>query len=79
MRIQFVFNNDFGRTVDIDVSEVPDDEQTKAIEDDIYSAMEKYEEENGCFADFDYYECCFEVVQKHIHIAENRVVKTLYI
>ena len=76
MRIQFVIGTNIENTIDIDVAEIPTDEQTKSIEDDIYNAMEEWEENNGDFSDFDYYMCCFEAVQKHVQIGENRIVKT---
>ena len=79
MRIQFVLGTNVENTIDIDVAEIPTEEQTKAIEDDIYKVMDEWEEENGDFAEFDYYICCFEAVQKHIHTAENRIVRTIYI
>lgn len=79
MRIQFVFGTDAENTIDIDVSEVPTEEQAKAIEDEVYNKMDEWEEENGDFAEFDYYMCIYEAVEKHIQIAENRIVKTIYI
>lgn len=79
MRIQFVLGTDMENTVDIEVAEVPTEEQVKAIEDEIFNTMDKWEEENGDFSEFDYYMCCFEAVQKHIHTAENRIVQTIYI
>lgn len=79
MRIQFVLGANVENTIDIEVAEVPTEEQAKAIEDDIYKVMDEWEEENGDFADFDYYMCCYNAVQKHIHTAENRIVKTIYI
>ena len=79
MRIQFVLGTDMENTVDIEVAEVPTEEQAKAIEDEIFNTMDNWEEENGDFSEFDYYMCCFEAVQKHIHTAENRIVRTIYI
>ena len=79
MRIQFVLGTNVENTIDIEVAEVPTEQQVKAIEDDIYNRMDKWEEENGDFAEFDYYMCCFEAVQKHIHTKENRIVRTIYI
>ena len=67
MRLQFVFGTDAENTIDIDVSEVPTKEQAEAIENGNY------------FADFDFYMCCYNAVQKHIHTKENRVAKTFYI
>ena len=58
---------------------MPTEEQAKAIEDEIFNTMDKWEEENGDFSEFDYYMCCYDAVQKHIHTAENRIVRTIYI
>ena len=55
MRIQFVLGTNVENTIDIEVTEVPTEQQVKAIEDDIYNRMDKWEEENGDFAEFDYY------------------------
>ena len=79
MRIQFVLGTNVENTIDIEVTEVPTEQQVKAIEDDIYNRMDKWEEENGDFAEFDYYMCCYESVEKHMQIAENRIVRTIYI
>ena len=80
MRIQFVLGTDVENTIDIEVAEVPTEEQAKAIEEDIYKVMDEWEQEHGnYFADFDFYMCCYNAVQKHIHTKENRVVKTFYI
>ena len=79
MRIQFVLGTNVENTIDIDVAEIPTEEQTKAIEDDIYKVMDKWEVENGDFAEFDYYMCIYEAVEKHIQIAENPIVKTIYL
>lgn len=79
MRIQFVFGTNVENTIDIEVSEVPTKEQAEAIENEVYNTMDKWEEENEDFTDFDFYMCCYEAVQKHVHTAENRVVKTFYI
>lgn len=79
MRIQFVLGTNVENTIDIEVAEVPTEQQVKAIEDDIYNRMDKWEEENGDFAEFDYYMCCYKAVEKHMQIAENRIVRTIYI
>ena len=79
MRIQFVLGTNMENTIDIEVAEVPTEEQTKAIEDEIFNTMDKWEEENGDFAEFDCYMCCYEAVQKHIRTAENHIVRTIYI
>lgn len=79
MRIQFVLGTNVENTIDIDVVEIPTKEQAEAIEDEIYNKMDEWEEENGDFAEFDYYGCIYEAVEKHIQIAENPIVKTIYI
>ena len=79
MRIQFVLGTNVENTIDIDVAEIPTKEQAEAIEDEIYNKMDEWEEENGDFAEFDYYECIYEAVERHIQIAENPIVKTIYI
>ena len=79
MRIQFVLGTNVENTIDIDVAEIPTKEQAEAIEKDIYKVMDEWEEENGDFAEFDYYMCIYEAVEKHIQIAENPIVKTIYI
>lgn len=80
MRIQFVFGTDVENTIDIDVLEPPTKEQAEAIENEVYNTIDNWEEENGNdFADFDYYMCCYEAVEKYMQIAENRIVRTIYI
>ena len=79
MRVQFVFGTDIKNTIDIDVADVPTKEEAEAIENEVYNTMNAYEEEHGNFIEFDFYMCCYNAVQKHIHTAENRVVKTIYI
>ena len=79
MRIQFVLGTDVENTIDIEVAEVPTEEQAKAIEEDIYKVMDEWEQEHGDFSEFDYYKCIYEAVQNHIHTAANRIVKTIYI
>ena len=81
MRLQFVFRTDVENPIDINVVEVPTEYQLKAIEEEIYADMEKYIEESGeeNLDNFDFYMCCYEAVKHHIHIAENRIVKTIYI
>ena len=80
MRIQFVIGTNVENTIDIEVAEVPTEEQAKAIEDEIYNTINEWEEENGnYFEDFDFYMCCYNAVQKHISTKENRIVRTFYI
>lgn len=78
MKIQFCyFDNDV--IAEFDVTEMPTEEQCKIIEDEIYEAMEKWEEDNDGFEEFDYWGVCYEAVKKHLKIVQNPVVKTFYL
>ena len=42
--------------------------------------MDKWAEENDDdFAEFDFWQVCYDTAIKHIHIINNPVVKTFYI
>lgn len=85
MKIQFCrelfdprFNDDVIAT--FDVAEEPTDEQCKAIEDEIFEAIDKwYEENDGDMSEFDYWGVCFEAARKHLKIVDNPVVHTFYL
>lgn len=79
MKIQFCHNATEELIAEFDVSEVPTKEQCEAIEDEIYEAMNKWEEENGDFEEFDFWQVCHDAVIKHVHLIRNPVVKTFYI
>ena len=79
MKIQFVFNNDYNTTINIDVNKIPTEEEAQKIENILIEIMDKYERENEDFMDFDFYRACNEAVKQVIPIAENKVVKTIYI
>ena len=84
MKVQFCFNGNFNRYTNIvakfDVAEAPTEEQCKAIENDIYAAMEDWEEEYGDdFEDFDFWFVCRKAVYEHLKTVNNPVVKTFYI
>lgn len=85
MKIQFCYNcvdPRFGNDViaEFDVTEVPTEEQCKAIEDEIFDVVDKWSEENDDdFSEFDYWGVCYEAARKHLKIVENRVVKTFYV
>lgn len=79
MKIQFYHNATEELIAEFDVSEVPTKEQCEAIEDEIYEAMNKWEEENGDFEEFDFWQVCHDAVIKHVHLLRNPVVKTFYI
>lgn len=80
MKIQFCYNcvgNDV--IAEFDVAEMPTEEQCKAIEDEIYEVMDKWEEETGDFDGFDYWGVCYEAARKYLKIVQNPVVKTFYL
>ena len=79
MKIQFVFNNDCNTAINIDVNKIPTEEEAQKIENILVEIMDKYEQENEDFMDFDFYRACNEAVKQVIPIAENKVVKTIYI
>lgn len=81
MRVQFVIKNDINNTIDIEVASIPTEEQVREIENEIWAAMEEYEEETGDseMEDFDYYECCYEAIKKVMGVKHNRVIRTIYI
>ena len=86
MKIQFCYDYTvIGRRendviAEFDVAEEPTEEQCKAIEDEIFEAIDKWDEENdGDFSEFDYWGVCYEAARKHLKIVENRVVRTFYV
>lgn len=79
MRIQFYHNATEDFVAEFEVTEAPTEEDCESIENEIYAAMNKWEEENGDFAEFDFWRVCHDVAVKHIHIINNPVVKTFYI
>ena len=79
MKMQFVFNNDYNTAINIDVNKIPTEEETQKIENILVEIMDKYEQENEDFMDFDFYRACNKAVKQVIPIAENKVVKTIYI
>lgn len=79
MRIQFYHNATEEAIAEFDVKEVPTKEECEAIENEIYEAMDKWEEEHGDFEDFDFWKVCYDTTIKHLHLVRNPVVKTFYI
>lgn len=83
MKIQFCFNGNVNGGIDVvaefDVTEVPTDEQCKAIDDYILEVFNNWEDEYGDFEEFDYWGVCYEAARKYLKIVENRVVKTFYV
>ena len=84
MKVQFCFNCVGPRTNDLiaefEVAEAPTEEQCKAIEDYIFDEMDKWEEENeGDFAEFDYWTVCLEAASRNLKLVDNPVVKTFYL
>ena len=84
MKIQFCFNVNCNGGNDIiaefDVAEVPTEEQCEAVEEYINDEMNKWDEENdGDFAEFDYWWVCREAARKNLELEANPVVKTFYL
>lgn len=80
MKIQFCYNCSNDIIAEFDVAEIPTEEQYKAIEDEVYEAIDKWDEENdGDFEEFDYWGVCYEAVRKNVKIVENRVIRTFYL
>lgn len=79
MRIQFYHNATEEFIAEFDVKEVPTKEECEAIENEIYEAMDKWEEEHGDFEDFDFWKVCYDATIKHLHLVNNPVIKTFYI
>ena len=79
MRIQFCHNATEDFIAEFEVTEAPTEEDCESIENAIYEAMDKWEEENGDFAEFDFWQVCHDAAINHIHITDSPVVKTFYI
>ena len=79
MRIQFCHNATEDFIAEFEVTEAPTEEDCESIKNEIYEAMDKWEEENGDFAEFDFWQVCHDVAIKHIHISDSPVVVTFYI
>ena len=79
MRISFCHNCTEKYIAEFEIAEIPTKEQREAIEDEIYDAMDKWEEKNGDFEEFDFYQVCYDACEKHIKIIDNPVVTTIYI
>lgn len=85
MKIQFCserFDPRFHDDViaEFEVKEEPAEWQCKAIENDIFEAIDQwYEENNGDFSEFDYWDVCFEAARKYLKLVDNPVVHTFYL
>ena len=79
MRVQFCHNCTEEFVAEFEVANEPTKHQCEAIEDEIYKAMDEWEEEHGDFEDFDYWECCYNALNKYVSIVANPVIKTFYI
>lgn len=80
MKIQFVKPYEYDDIIaEFDVDKEPTEEQCKAIEDEIYDAIDNWYEEYEDFTYFDYWGVCFEAARKHLKIVDNPVVKTFYL
>jgi hypothetical protein len=80
MRIQFCHNCTEDFVAEFEVASEPTKSQCEAIEDEIYKTMGEWEEEHdGDFEDFDFWDCCYNALNKYVPIVANPVVKTFYI
>ena len=79
MKIQFT-KLDEEIVAEFDVTAEPTEEQCEAIEEYINDEMNKwYEENDGDFAEFDYWWVCREAARKNLELINNPVVKTFYL
>lgn len=85
MKIQFcreLFDPRFHDDViaEFDVYKEPAEWQCRAIEDEIFKAIDDwYERNNGDMSEFDYWGVCFEAARKYLKLMDNPVVKTFYL
>lgn len=85
MKVQFCrelfdprFNDDV--IAEFDVAEEPTEEQCKAIEAEIFEAIDTwYEENDGDFSEFDWWGVCCEAARKNLKLVDNPVVKIFYL
>ena len=79
MRIQFCRKYSEEIAAEFEVATAPTREQCEDIEDDLYAMVGEWEDEhNADIDDYDFWECCYNALNKHIPIVENPVVKTFY-
>ena len=79
MRIQFCHNCTEEIIAEFEVERAPTREEVEAIYDDIAAKMDEWERREGDFADFDFWQCCHDVLAKYIVLVPSPVVKTFYI
>jgi hypothetical protein len=81
MKIQFIKPYSYDDVIaEFEIAEEPADWQCKAIEDEIFKAVDNwYEENNGDMSEFDYWGVCFEAAKKYLKLVDNPVVKTFYL
>lgn len=79
MRIQFCHNCTEDFVAEFEVAKAPTPFEADLIYGYIYREMGKWEEEHEDFAEFDFWQCCYDAVSKVIKILDNPVVTTFYI
>ena len=84
MKVQFCFNGYIPGGIDticeFDVAKEPTEEQCQAVEDYIANVMNNWAEENeDDFAEFDYWDVCYEAAKAHLDLVLNPTVKTFYL
>ena len=78
-KLQFIAGLGEGDVYNIDVLREPTEEEAEAINTGIQDYMENYEQQNGDFYGVDLYGTIYDIVRKHVPLAEFRVVKTFYL
>lgn len=84
MKVQFCFNGymvgGIETLCEFDVAKEPTEEQCNAVEEYISEAINNWSEENDDdFAEFDWWNVCYEAANKHLDLVLNPVVKTFYL
>lgn len=82
MKIRFCkyFNNgNINIIAEFDVAEEPTKEECETIENAIHQTKEDWEKEYGDANGFDYFEACYNAVQKYLKPTNDEIVKTIYL
>ena len=78
MKIQFVFNNNYNKAIDLIADRVLTKEEVKKVEHYVFKALETHEEKYGELVDFDFYRVCKNAINQFTPIVERPVDVTLH-
>lgn len=79
MKIQVWSDHLNDRIADFDIVEEPTKEICELIQDEIDEEIEELEEEQEWEFDADeYWNICYQVVNRHLTIIDNPVIRTIY-